>query len=215
MYALASRGVHINKVLSQTFTVVGLMWLITAAVSMMSLSLNLSGWVYLGLFLVNFAMIFVISKFKNSSLGLVGLGIFAIIDGVVLGPMLNRFLSMENGVTLISMAALCTAGATLGCAAYAISSKRDFSRMSGFLLAGLIVVIVASIANIFIQATMFSLIISCVSALLFVAWMLYDISRVVNGQEDNYIMASLGIFLDMFNLFVNLLNILGILNSDD
>lgn len=205
----------VNKVLSQTFTLVGVMWALTALVSAFTASMQISAMTSIVCLLVGLGLIFFIHKTQNSGLGLVGLGLFAVVQGVTLGPIVQKYLSMSGGSSIVTMAALTTAVALFGCAAYAKASKRSFSRMGGFLMAGTLALLVASLANIFFAIPAVTLALSVVGAVLFTAWMLYDIGAILEGTETNYIRASLGIYLDTLNLFLSLLRIFGFLGSSD
>lgn len=214
-YSLGGSTAAINKTLKQTFLLVSGALGVTAITSYLSLGIHLSLMSAIVLMLVGFGLIFVTIKQRNSVWGIVGLLAFAVIEGLSISPLLNSVLGMRNGSTIVGNAALLTAFATAACSVYAMTSKRDFSRLGGFLFAGLIIMLVASIIGLFFHSPVFHLVISAVSALIFTGYILYDVSNVVNGREDNYIMAALGIFLDIMGLFINLLRILSILNSDD
>jgi modulator of FtsH protease len=124
-------------------------------------------------------------------------------------------LSVPGGASIVTNAALLTALATFACAAYAIKSKRDFSRMRGFLMAATLVLIVASLLAIFLKIPGLQVAISAVTAVIFLGWLLHDVGEVVSGAETNYISAALGIYLDVLNIFVSLLNILGVIPGGD
>lgn len=208
-------GASVQKTLSQTFITVGSMWLLTAVASYFSLDLKLGIGAVLGLFALSIGLIFLTAKLRNSGYGLLSLAAFAGLQGVTLGPLLNHYLSMAGGAQIVTTAALLTGVATIASAGYAITSRRDFSQWGGFLFAGLIVVVVASLVNLFVAMPMLSLVISGVAAVLFVAYIMYDVGAVVNGQETSYISASLSIYLDMLNLFTSLLRLVGFVSSDD
>lgn len=205
----------IRKTLTNTFLAIGCMWLITAIGSYATLNMRLGIGGALGGLVVSIALIFAVRKFQDSAVGLGLLGLFALIQGLVLGPVMNHYLSLKNGPQLVMMAAGMTTLATFACAAYCTTTRKSFSKLGGFLFAGLIVLLVASLIAMFFPTPAVQLTISVLSCLLFTAFMLYDISNVVNGQETNYISAALGIYLDMLNMFTSLLRILGVINSDD
>jgi len=127
---------------------------------------------------------------------------------VMLGPILQVALNLRNGAQLIGLAAGGTGIIFLTLAGIATTTKKDFSFMGKFLMVGIVMLIIASIANLFFQIPAFSLALSGVAVLLFSGFILYDVSRIVNGGETNYVMATLSIYLDVYNLFVNLLQIL-------
>lgn len=211
----APLGASINKTLTNTFISVGVMWVITAAVSMTTLNWRPSLGAMLGMLVLSLLLVFGTMAARNSSLGLVLLGAFSAVQGATLGPVLNHYLTMRHGGEIVGTAALLTAGATFACSAYAITTRKDFSQWFGFLFGGLIVLLLASLVAVFFPMPALTLGISAVSAVLFLGWMLYDVSEVVNGHETNYISAALGIYLDMLNFFMSVLRILGVLGSSD
>ena len=188
---------------------------ITGIASYFSLGLKMGLMAYLACFVASIGLIFATRKFSTGPIGLLMLAIFAGLQGVTLGPLLTHYLAMSNGSGIIATAAGLTAVGTFACAMYAITSKKDFSRMGGFLMAGTVVLIVASLISMFFPVPLVQVTISAVGALLFMGWLLYDVGAIVSGEETNYINASLGIFLDVLNLFINLLRIVGFLPSSD
>jgi modulator of FtsH protease len=135
--------------------------------------------------------------------------------GYSLGPIINMYLGMANGSQIVGTAFAMTGVTFLGLSAYAITSRRNFNMLGGMLFAGLIVAVIASIANIFLQIPALSLAVSGVMVLLMSGYILYDTSRMVNGGETNYVMMTVSLYLNIYMLFVHLLNIVGFLNSDD
>lgn len=216
--AYGSTGVldaSIRKTLTNTFIAIGGMWAITAVSSYMTLGWNMGLGGLLGLFVASLVCMLGVFAFRNSGLGLVLLAVFSALEGASLGPLLNHYLQMRGGTEMVMTAAGLTGLATFACAAYCMVSRRSFSRIGGFLFAGLIVLLVAMVVSLFVHSTMLNLVISVVACLLFTAYMLYDISAVVTGEETNYIVAALSVYLDMLNLFLHLLRILGIFGSSD
>lgn len=205
----------IRKTLTNTFITVGAMWLITAVAAGMARGMHMGLGLTLGLVVASLVTIFGVMRFRNSGIGLALLGVFSVLEGVLIGPLMARYLGMAGGSQLVMTAAGLTAAATFGCAIYAITSRRSFSNWGGFLFAALLVFLVASIIAMFVQSTMLHLALSVAGALLFTVYLLFDISNVVTGRETNYISAALSVYLDMLNLFMNLLRILGILGSSD
>ena len=135
--------------------------------------------------------------------------------GAGLGPLLNAYLAMPGGPQLVMQSLAGTAFIFFGLSAYALQSKRDFSFMTGFLFAGLIVAIVAMIANIFMGIPALSLTISAAVVMIMSGLILVDTSRIINGGETNYIRATVGLYLNIYNLFVHLLHLLGAFGGDD
>jgi modulator of FtsH protease len=159
---------------------------------------------------VAFGFIFAIEKTKNSAAGVPVLLGFTFFMGLMLTPLLRYTLGFANGGALIMGAVGGTAVIFAAMATIATVSKRDFSGMGSWLFAGTIVLILASIANIFLQLSALQLVTLVMAMGIFSAWMIYDVQRVVNGGETNYISATLSIYLDLYNVFTALLRLLGI-----
>ena len=149
-----------------------------------------------------------IEKNKNSGMGVALLLGFTFFMGLMLSGMLRMALGFSNGGSLIAMTAGGTGAIFVTLASIASTTKRDFSGIGKFLFAGLILILVAGLANAFFQIPLLSLVISAVAILIFSAYILFDINRIVQGGETNYISATLAVYLDIYNIFVNLLNLL-------
>jgi modulator of FtsH protease len=163
---------------------------------------------------IAFGFFYVIEKTKNSGWGVVALLGFTFFMGLMLSRLIEHVLGFANGTQLIMTASGGTAAVFGVMATVATVSKRDFSGMSKWLFAGLLVIIVAALANAFLQLPALQLTISVVAIGIFSAYLLYDVQQVINGGETNYISATLRIYLDVYNIFVNLLSILGIMSGD-
>lgn len=211
----ASLSGSIRKTLFNTFATVGSMLAMTAVASYFAVGVQLSFWMSLLIFAVGIGLIFAIQAFRNSGVGLVLLAAFSVLMGITLAPMITLHLAMPNGAMLVANAAGLTAVATFACALYAISSKRDFSRIGAFLFAGTIVLLVAMLVSMFVQVPALHLTVSAVGVLLFTGWLLHDMSKIVTGKETNYISASIGVYLDILNMFTHLLRLLGLLPKSD
>jgi modulator of FtsH protease len=162
----------------------------------------------LGMFALMLGSLFVVTRLRNSSWGVLALFAFTFISGLMLTPILTVAAGFRNGGQLVGLAGGLTAAVFFALSAYATVTKRDFSFMGKFLFIGVILLIVASIANLFFQVPALALTISAVAVLLFSMYLLYDLSNIVRGGETNYVMATLNLFLDLFNIFVSLLNLL-------
>lgn len=149
-----------------------------------------------------------IEKTKNSGMGVALLLGFTFFMGLMLSGMLRMALGFSNGGTLIALAAGGTGAIFVTLAGVASTTKRDFSGIGKFLFAGMILILVAMFANIFFQIPALSLAISAIAVLIFSAYILYDINSIVHGGETNYISATLKVYLDIYNVFVNLLSLL-------
>ncbi len=130
------------------------------------------------------------------------------------GPVLNAYLSTPNGPELVAMAMGGTGVIFLGLSGYALTTRKDFSFMGGFLFAGMLVVLVAILANIFLQMPALSLAISAVVIMIMSGFILHDTSRMIHGGETNYLMATIGLYLNIYNIFIHLLSLLGIMGDD-
>ena len=169
------------------------------------------------LFAIELGLIFfVIPRVKHTpGVNLAVLFAFTFITGLTIAPLLSAIFSMPGGASIVGQAFLMTAVAFGGISMFAMTTRRDFSSMGKFLFIALIIMIVAGISNIFIQSSMFQLVIASAGALLFSAFILYDTQNIIRGGYDSPVEAALSLYLDFFNLFISLLQILGIMNSDD
>lgn len=205
------RNTYALLALSMVPTVIGALIGTTIGVALMVGSPILSLLLFLG---VTFGLMFAIEKNKNSGLGVVLLLTFTFFMGLMLGPMLHYALGFSNGGTLIAMAAGGTGAIFLTLASIASTSKRDFSKLGTFLFAGVILILVAMVANMFLHLPALALAISAVAVLVFSALILFDINRIVQGGETNYVTATLAVYLDIYNVFVNLLQLLMAFSGD-
>jgi modulator of FtsH protease len=151
---------------------------------------------------------FAIAANRNNGLGVALLLGMTFLLGWWLGPLLTVALALRNGPQLVGFAALGTGAIFVAMAAIAITTKRDFSFMGKFLFVGMIVLLIAMIANMFMQIPALSLTISSLVIVVFSLFLLHDVSRIVNGGETNYIMATTGVYMSLFNIFANLLHLL-------
>lgn len=203
-----------HKVLRNTYALLGMTLLFSALMAAAAMALNLGRGAALAMMLGGFVMLFVVQKMADSAKGLPAIFVFAGLMGGSLGPMLNAYLQLANGPSLIMQALGGTAVVFFALSGYVVTTKKDFSFMGGFLMTGLIVVMVASIALIFFQIPAAQMALSAAIVLLMSGLILFDTSRIINGGETNYIRATVALYLDIYNLFVNLLALLG-LSSDD
>ncbi|KGK18073.1 Bax inhibitor-1 family protein [Vibrio navarrensis] len=204
-----------NKVLKNTYFLLSMTLVTSAIAAMATMAIGISPIVALVMQLAAIGILFfALPRSINSSMGIVWTFVFTALMGGALGPMLTYYASIPSGPTIIAQALGLTGMVFLGLSAYTITSKKDFSFMRNFLMAGLIIVIVAAIINIFVGSTLGHLVISSVSALVFSGFILYDTSRIVRGEETNYVSATISMYLNILNLFTSLLSILGIMNDD-
>ena len=163
---------------------------------------------------IAFGFMFAIQRFKNSSLGVVMLLAFTFFMGLMLSRMLSFVLGFSNGPSLIMMAFGGTGVIFASMATVATVSKRDFSGLGKWLFVGVLVLILASVANIFLKLPALMMVVSVMAIVIFSAYMLFDVQRIINGGETNYVTATLAIYLDVYNVFVNLLALLGIFGGN-
>ena len=207
--------IETNKVLRNTYMLLGMTLAFSALTAGVSMAVNLPYSLGLVLSLVGFGLLFVVHRMADSAKGLPAIFAFTGVLGAALGPMLNHYVALSGGPQLVMQALGGTAIVFFGLSAYALQSKRDFSAMTGFLVTGLIVAIVAMIANIFLAIPALSLTISSVVVLIMSGLILADTSRIIRGGETNYIRATVGLYLSIYNLFTSLLHLLGAFGGDD
>lgn len=208
--------VSTNKLIKNTYMLLAATLFFSAVMAAASIALKMPTWTYLVAVITSMVLgIFVLPRTANSS---AGLGVIFLITGLMgfgLGAILSQYLALPKGPQTIATAFGGTGIIFLGLSAYALSSKRDFSFMGGFLFAGMLVVVIAALANIFLEMPALNLVISSAVILLMSGFILFDTSRMVNGGETNYINATYGLYLSIFNLFISLVNLLMALNSNE
>lgn len=203
-----------HKVLRNTYMMLGLTMVPTVIGALIGMSIDFSFaagspiiFALVSLAVI-YGMFFAVSANRNNSMGVVFLLGLTFVMGMLLGPILQVALSLRNGGELVGLAAGGTGIIFLTLSAIASTTKRDFSFMGNFLLVGIILLIVASLANLFLQIPAFSLALSGVAVLLFSGFILYDVNRIVRGGETNYVMATLALYISVYQLFTNLLHLL-------
>ncbi len=213
-------AVQQNRVLRNTYmllaltmlpTIAGALLGVRAGFSFLAGSPLMSFLLFLG---VAFAFMWGIERTKNSGWGVALLLGFTFFMGLMLSRILQVALGFSNGASLIAMAAGGTGAIFFTMAGVATVTKKDFSALGKFLFVGMILALLAMLANAFLQIPALSLTISVVAVLIFSAYILYDISRIVQGGETNYISATLAVYLDIYNVFVHLLNLLMAFGGD-
>ncbi len=205
-----------NKVIRNTYTLLSMTLLFSVVTAAISVALDIrSPGVYLGSVIVAFLMVWlVLPRTANSPAGLVVAFAFTGLLGFGLGPVLNAYLGLSNGPQLIGTALGGTGVIFLGLSGYALTTRKDFSFMGGFLMAGFLVVMVAALANIFMELPAVSLAISSVVILLMAGFILYDTSKMVHDPSTNYILMTVALYMNIYNLFVHLLSLLSAFSND-
>lgn len=215
-------AVRENPVLRNAFGLLALSMIPTAVGAAFAMSLGIPAMMMsspliasLVFLAVMFGMLFMVNANSESALGVVFMLLFTFLAGMWLSGILSVALAMTNGWQMIMTAALGTAGVVTGCSIYAMNTKRDFSSMGGFLFGSVIALIVVSLANIFFQLPLLSILISIAAIVIFSLFMVFDVQRVVRGGETNYVMAATSIYLNIYNIFSSLLNLLISFSGDD
>ncbi len=215
----AAGAVVRNRVLRNTYMLLAISMIPTVVGAWLSLKLGLNQILSPGISMIvffagAFGLMFLIERNKNSSAGVGFLLLFTFFMGVMLSRMLGYVLSLGDGANLIMLAFGGTAAIFAAMAAIATTTKRDFTHLHKTLIIGAVVIIVAAIANVFLQIPALTLTISLLAIVIFSAFMLVDLQRIVNGGETNYISATLSLYLSIYNVFVSLLSILGITSNE-
>ena len=198
-----------NKVLRNTYMLLSMTLVFSALMAGLSMAIAVPPMVSLVSSLGALGLIWlVLPRTENSSAGI--LVVFAITGllGFGLGPMLTQYLAVPGGARIVTTALGGTGAIFLGLSGYVLTSRRDFSFMGGFLFAGMVVVLIALVANIFLNIPAFSLALSGAIVLLMSGMILFDTSRIINGGETNYVRATVSLYLDLYNLFIHLLHLL-------
>jgi len=204
-----------NKVVRNTYMLLSMTLLFSALTAGISMTLNLP---HPGLLLTlvgYFGLLFLTTKFRDSTLGL-GL-VFALTGfmGYTLGPILNAYLALPNGGQVVMMAMGGTGAIFLGLSGYALTTRKDFSFMGGFLMVGILVAFLAGLGAVFLQIPGLSLAVSAMFVLLMAGLILYETSNIIHGGETNYIMATVTLYVAIYNLFTSLLHLLGLAGSEE
>lgn len=205
-----------HSVLRNTYLLLSLTLLFSSAVAGFAVMTNASYGSSLITFILGFVLLFVTSALRNSPWGIVSVFAFTGCMGYSMGPMLNHFLhGYTNGGQLILTALAGTGLTFFATSAYVLTTKKDLSGWGKFLMIGLIMCVIASLANIFLKMPAMQLAISTILTFISALLMMYDTSRIINNGETNYIMATISLFLDIQVFFQNLLMLLGVFNSKE
>ncbi|QTN28864.1 Bax inhibitor-1/YccA family protein [Rhodoferax sp. AJA081-3] len=219
---VASDAQQRNKVLRNTYWLLSLSMVPTVLGAWIGVATGvgaamaaMSPWMGLIVFMGGaFGFMYAIEKFKNSAAGVPVLLAFTFFMGLMLSRLVGNILGLSNGASLIMTAFAGTGGIFMGMAALSSVIKRDLSSMGKFLFIGMIMVLVAAVANIFFQSPALMIALSVLVIGISSAFILYDLKRVKDGEETNYISATLGVYLSLYNIFANLLALLGIFGGE-
>jgi modulator of FtsH protease len=206
---IPARQLQTNRVLRNTYALLALTLLFSAVTAGISMALNLP---HPGLVLTlvgYFGLLFLTTRYRNSGIGLAMVFALTGFMGYTLGPLLSVYLSMPNGSQLVMTALGGTGIVFLGLSGYALVSRRDFSFLGGFLMAGILVAFLAGLGALFFEMPGLSLAVSAMFVLLMAGLILYETSNIIHGGETNYVMATVTLYVSIYNLFTSLLHLLG------
>ena len=204
-----------NKVLRNTYTLLSMTLMFSALTAGVSMVLNLP---HPGLLLTlggYFALLFLTTKFRDSGLGIAFVFALTGFMGYTLGPILNSYMALANGGQMVMTAMGGTGAIFLGLSGYALTTRKNFSFMGGFLVAGILVAFMAGLGAMIFEMPVLSLAVSSMFILLMAGLILYETSNIIHGGETNYIMATVTLYVSIFNLFTSLLHLLGFMSGDD
>ena len=204
-----------NKVLRNTYTLLSMTLMFSALTAGGAMALNVP---HPGLLLTiggYFGLLFLTMKFRDSSLGIAFVFALTGFMGYTLGPILNSYLALANGGQIVMTAMGGTGAIFLGLSGYALISRKDFSFMGGFLLTGILVAFMAGLGAMIFEMPGLSLAVSSMFILLMAGLILYETSNIIHGGETNYIMATVTLYVSIFNLFTSLLHLLGFMNGEE
>lgn len=204
-----------NKLIRNTYTLLAMTLLFSAAAAGASIKLNLPHPGLIVTLVGYFGLLFLTYKLRNSAWGL--LSVFGLTGfmGLTLGPVINSYLGLPNGGQTVMMAMGATGTIFLGLSTYALTTRKDFSFMGGFLFVGVLVAFLAGLAAVFFEMPTLALAVSAMFVLLASGLILFETSQLVHGGETNYILATISLYVSIYNLFASLLHLLGVSNGND
>ncbi|MCK5888622.1 MAG: Bax inhibitor-1/YccA family protein [Methylococcales bacterium] len=205
-----------NKVLKNTYTLLSMTLLFSAATAGLAMYLNLPHPGIMISMVGYFGLLFLTSKLSNSVWGIASVFALTGFMGLTLGPIVNMYINnFGNGHQLVMTALGGTSIIFLGLSGYALTTRKDFSFIGGFLMVGILVAFLAGIGAMFFSIPALSLGVSAMFILLMSGMILYETSAIIHGSETNYIMATVSLYVSIYNLFLSLLQILGVFGGDD
>ena len=204
-----------NKVIRNTYTLLSMTLLFSALTAGISMAMTLPHPGFLLTIGGYFGLLFATTRFRNSSLGLVFVFALTGFMGYTLGPIINAYLALTDGSQIVMTAMGGTGAIFLGLSGYALTTRKDFSFMGGFLMIGILVAFLAGLGALFFEMPGLSLAVSSMFVLLMAGLILYQTSEIIHGGETNYIMATVTLYVSIFNLFTSLLHLLGAFNSNE
>jgi modulator of FtsH protease len=202
-------------VLRNTYALLAMTLLFSAGIAVATLTLQLPAPGVVGTLVGYFGLLYAVFKLRNSTWALPAVFALTGFMGYSLGPLLSHSLSLPGGANTITLALASTGVTFLALSAYALMTRKDFSFMGGFLFVGMVVALIAGVASMFLQIPALSLAISAIVAMLSAGMILYETGRIVHGGETNYVMATVSLYVSVFNLFTSLLSLFGFGSAED
>ena len=204
-----------NKVLRNTYTLLSMTLLFSALCAGIAVMIRMPPMGMIITLVGYFGLLFLKTKLRNSAWGLVSVFALTGFMGLTLGPIISMYLSIPNGEQIVMTAMGGTGVIFLGLSGYALTTRKDFSFLGGFLMVGILVAFLAGIASMFLSMPGLSLAVSAMFILLMSGLILYQTSQIIHGGETNYIMATVTLYISIYNLFLSLLQLLGAFGGDD
>ncbi len=208
-------GAEVARVLRNTYALLSLTLLFSAGVAAVSVAWALPAPGVVLTLVGYFGLLFAVHKLRQRAAGLAAVFALTGFMGYTLGPLLAKTLSMAGGAQAVTMALGATGATFLALSAWVLKSRRDFGFMGGFLFAGMVIALLAGLAALFLEIAALALAVSAMVALLSAGLILFETSRIVSGGETNYVMATVGLYVSVFNLFTSLLSLFGIGLGDE
>lgn len=205
----------INKVAKNTYLLLSITILFSALMSIISIKMNFEKINILYYFIISLGLLFLIDRFKNSYIGLILVFIFTGFIGMFIGPILKPLLNTQSGQNLISVSLFLTGFIFFALSIYVLISKKNFDFLKGFIFIGFIAIISLVILSFFLNMYLIHALISGFIIIISSALILYETSSILNGEEENYISATISLYLQIYNIFFSILNLLNIFSSKD
>ena len=213
--AIVVPAADVRRVLGNTYALLAMTLLFSAVVATASVAWTLPAPGMLLTLAGYFGLLFAIHLLRNSALALPAVFALTGFMGYTLGPLLSQLLATAGGAQVVALAFGATSATFIALSAFALLTRRDFGFLGGFLFAGMIVALIAALAAAFLELATLAIVVSAGVAFLSAGLILYETSRIVNGGETNYVLATVGLYVSIFNLFVSLLQLLGLGGSDE
>lgn len=206
---------QVKRVLRNTYALLAITLLVSAAVAVATLALKLPAPGLVLTLIGFFGLLYAVHKLQNSAWALPAVFALTGFMGYTLGPLLTHSLAMAAGAQMVALALGATGATFLALSSYVLLTRRDFSFMGGFLFVGMVIALIAGVAAVFMQIPALGVAVSAMVALLSAGLILFETSRIVNGGETNYVMATVNLYVSIFNLFTSLLSLFGWGGSND